>query len=63
MYEFNIRSPKTLEEALGLKATYGSDLHLLAGGTDVLVSIRNNRVDWGEKPFSIHRILCQPTQP
>ena len=50
MYEFDIKSPETLEEALDLKATHGSDLHVLAGGTDVLVSIRNNRVDWGEKP-------------
>ena len=50
MYNFEIRSPTDLREALELKATLGSDLHLLAGGTDVLISVRNNRVDWGEKP-------------
>lgn len=50
MYEFNIRSPRNLEEALELKATFGAELHPLAGGTDVLVSIRNNRVDWGDHP-------------
>ncbi|MFX0152271.1 MAG: FAD binding domain-containing protein [Candidatus Hodarchaeota archaeon] len=50
MYDFNILSPTTLAEALDLKAEYGEVLHPLAGGTDVLVSIRNDRVDWGEKP-------------
>lgn len=50
MYDFEIRSPSDLREALELKATLGADLHPLAGGTDVLVSIRNNRVDWGGKP-------------
>ncbi len=50
MYDFEIRSPTDLREALELKATLGSDLHPLAGGTDVLISVRNNRVDWGEKP-------------
>lgn len=50
MYNFNIHSPVSLEEALELKATFGADLHPFAGGTDVLVSIRNNRVDWGEQP-------------
>jgi len=50
MYQFNIHSPEDLEEALELKATFGADLHPFAGGTDVLVSIRNNRVDWGEQP-------------
>jgi len=50
MYRFNIHSPENLEEALDLKATFGADLHPFAGGTDVLVSIRNNRVDWGDQP-------------
>lgn len=50
MYEFEIHSPTNLDEALELKATFGVELHPLAGGTDVLVSIRNNRVNWGEKP-------------
>jgi CO/xanthine dehydrogenase FAD-binding subunit len=58
MYNLNIHSPANLEEALELKATFGADLHPLAGGTDVLVSIRNNRVDWGEKPslLNLNRI-------
>ncbi|MHA2202597.1 MAG: FAD binding domain-containing protein, partial [Candidatus Hodarchaeales archaeon] len=50
MYDLNIHSPTSLEEALELKATLGAELHPLAGGTDVLVSLRNNRVDWGEQP-------------
>ncbi|MFX1517794.1 MAG: FAD binding domain-containing protein [Promethearchaeota archaeon] len=50
MYQFNIHSPENLEEALELKTSFGADLHPLAGGTDILVSIRNNRVDWGEQP-------------
>ncbi len=50
MYEFDIHSPTDLKGALELKATFGAGLHPLAGGTDVLVSLRNNRVDWGEKP-------------
>jgi carbon-monoxide dehydrogenase medium subunit len=50
MYDFNILSPTTLAEALDLKAEYGEVLHPLAGGTDILVSIRNDRVDWGKKP-------------
>ncbi|MFX0014361.1 MAG: FAD binding domain-containing protein [Promethearchaeota archaeon] len=50
MYDFNIHSPSTLNEALELKATHGVDIHPFAGGTDVLVSLRNNRVDWGERP-------------
>ncbi len=50
MYEFEIHSPTNLEEALKLKATFGAELHPLAGGTDVLVSIRNNHINWGECP-------------
>ena len=50
MYKFNIVRPETLDEALELKKEHGETLHPLAGGTDVLVCIRNNRVDWGPKP-------------
>ncbi|MFW9905290.1 MAG: FAD binding domain-containing protein [Candidatus Thorarchaeota archaeon] len=50
MYEFNIYSPTSLDEALELKATHAGELHPFAGGTDVLVSIRNNRIDWGDRP-------------
>jgi carbon-monoxide dehydrogenase medium subunit len=50
MYDFEILKPRSLIGALELKQKYGDDLHPLAGGTDVLISIRNNRVNWGEKP-------------
>ena len=50
MYKLDIHSPKTLEKALELKNIHGNMLHSLAGGTDVLVSLRSNRVDWGSKP-------------
>ncbi len=51
MYEFKILKPLSLTHALELKAEYGADLHPLAGGTDILVSVRNNRVDWGNTPI------------
>ncbi|MHA1970032.1 MAG: FAD binding domain-containing protein [Candidatus Hodarchaeales archaeon] len=51
MYEFEILQPTSLIHALELKAEYGADLHPLAGGTDILVSVRNNRVDWGDSPI------------
>lgn len=53
MYDFNIVRPETLHEALELKKERGENLHPLAGGTDVLVSIRNKSVNWGPKPSLI----------
>ncbi len=50
MYEFDIHFPSNLDEALELKATFGAELHPFAGGTDILVSVRNNRVEWGDRP-------------
>lgn len=50
MYELDIARPETLDEALELKKEHGENMHPLAGGTDVLVCIRNNLVDWGPKP-------------
>ncbi|MFX0085884.1 MAG: FAD binding domain-containing protein [Candidatus Hodarchaeota archaeon] len=50
MYDFEIFQPRSLIGALELKKKYGADLHPLAGGTDVLVSVKNNRVNWGNKP-------------
>lgn len=41
MYDFKVYSPKTLEEALQLKKEKGKKLKIIAGGTDVLVSVRN----------------------
>jgi CO/xanthine dehydrogenase FAD-binding subunit len=50
MYYLDIHSPKTLEEALQMKRKHGEELHVLAGGSDVLIKIRNDEVDWGDKP-------------
>ena len=50
MYELDIFSPKTVGEALELKNERGEALHPIAGGTDVLISVYNNRVDWGSRP-------------
>ena len=50
MYEIDIISPKTIGEALELKNERGETLHPIAGGTDVLISVYNNRVDWGSRP-------------
>ncbi|MGC8659523.1 MAG: FAD binding domain-containing protein [Desulfomonilaceae bacterium] len=41
---FEYFEPTTLEEALNLLNQYGNDAHLLAGGTDVLVKMRNGRL-------------------
>jgi CO/xanthine dehydrogenase FAD-binding subunit len=58
MYDLNIVRPETLHEALELKKEHGENLHPLAGGTDILVSIRNKSVNWGPKPslLSLNRI-------
>jgi carbon-monoxide dehydrogenase medium subunit len=42
MYELEIYSPISLDEALQLKKTHGEEMQILAGGTDVLVHIQNN---------------------
>jgi len=39
--DFNYERPKSLEEALKLRARYRGDVTFMAGGTDVLVDIRN----------------------
>ncbi|MHA1972317.1 MAG: FAD binding domain-containing protein [Candidatus Hodarchaeales archaeon] len=54
MYSFQIETPKNLEQALELKWKYGKEIHCLAGGTDLLVSIKNKRFDWGERPRLIN---------
>ncbi|MHA2156075.1 MAG: FAD binding domain-containing protein [Candidatus Hodarchaeales archaeon] len=43
-------SPTSLAEALAIKDQYGSDIFPLAGGTDVLVMVRNKLGVWGESP-------------
>ena len=43
--KFEYLEPKTLEDALSLLSQHGNDAHLLAGGTDVLVKMRNGRLN------------------
>ncbi len=42
--KFEYFEPKTLEAALSLLTEKGSDACVLAGGTDVLVKMRNGRL-------------------
>ena len=42
--KFEYFEPKTLEAALNLLTQNGNNAHLLAGGTDVLVKMRNGRL-------------------
>ena len=50
MYSNEILSPTSLADALTIKDQYGSDIFPLAGGTDVLVMVRNKIGVWGESP-------------
>ncbi|PWI47656.1 hypothetical protein CEE45_10845 [Candidatus Heimdallarchaeota archaeon B3_Heim] len=50
MYTTEILSPTSLAEALAIKDQYGSDIYPLAGGTDVLVMVRNKIGVWGGSP-------------
>ncbi len=50
MYTNEILSPASIEEALTLKDQYGSEIYPLAGGTDVLVMVRNKLGVWGDSP-------------
>jgi CO/xanthine dehydrogenase FAD-binding subunit len=50
MYELDVHSPLTLDEALQLKNKHGENLKILAGGTDILVHIRNDIEALGERP-------------
>lgn len=54
MYDFDIKSPTTLHEALELKNKYKSEIRPLAGGTDILVLARNNPGLWGDKPLLLN---------
>jgi CO/xanthine dehydrogenase FAD-binding subunit len=42
MYQF-YQSPKTLDEALALKAQYGEGARIIAGGTDLIIEIDRGR--------------------
>ena len=50
MYKFQIETPKTLMEALALKNEFKDRIQPLAGGTDVLVMVRNKLGKWGASP-------------
>jgi CO/xanthine dehydrogenase FAD-binding subunit len=50
MYSNEILSPTTLIEALAIKDQYGGSIHPLAGGTDVLVMVRNKLGIWADVP-------------
>ncbi|MHA1975715.1 MAG: FAD binding domain-containing protein [Candidatus Hodarchaeales archaeon] len=50
MYSNEILSPKSLADALAIKDQYGKDIFPLAGGTDVLVMVRNKLGIWGNSP-------------
>src|SRR5450759_1529036 len=44
MHAFAYARPRTLAEAIGLLATHGSDARPLAGGTDLLIRLRDGAV-------------------
>ena len=58
MYHFEVKSPTSLTEALSMMDIHGKDIEPLAGGTDVLIMVRNNLGKWGEVPImlNIHSI-------
>lgn len=50
MYSNEILSPTSLTEALAIKDQYRGSIHPLAGGTDVLVMVRNKLGIWTDTP-------------
>ncbi|WP_455464183.1 FAD binding domain-containing protein [Candidatus Hodarchaeum mangrovi] len=50
MYNLDIETPKSLMEALTLKNKFKDGIQPLAGGTDVLVLVRNKLGKWGASP-------------
>lgn len=50
MYNLDIETPKSLMEALTLKNKFKDGIQPLAGGTDVLVMVRNKLGKWGASP-------------
>jgi len=50
MYQFEIETPKNIMEALTLKNKFKNGIQPLAGGTDVLVMVRNKLGKWGASP-------------
>ena len=45
MNEFHYARPATVSEVVGLLEEYGSDARLLAGGTDLVIELRNRWVE------------------
>jgi len=58
MYSNEVLSPTSLAEALAIKDQYGGEIYPLAGGTDVLIMVRNKLGVWGESPplLNLNRI-------
>jgi hypothetical protein len=54
MKDYGYLSPAKLEEATGLLEKYGKKAVVLAGGTDLLVNLKNNRGWGGEHRRSCH---------
>ena len=54
MYHFEVKSPTSLTEALSIMDQYGKDIEPLAGGTDVLIMVRNNLGKWGKVPMMLN---------
>ncbi len=54
MYHFEVKSPTSLAEALSLMDQYGKNIEPLAGGTDVLIMVRNNLGKWGDVPLMLN---------
>ena len=54
MYHFEVKSPTSLAEALSMMDKHGNDIEPLAGGTDVLIMVRNNLGKWGEVPIMLN---------
>ena len=54
MYTFEVKSPTSLDEALSMMDQYGKNIKPLAGGTDVLIMVRNNIGNWGNVPMMLN---------
>ncbi len=55
MIDFHLHSPNTLEEALGLLGTYGDDARVMAGGTALVLQMKQ-RLAQPEHVISLRRV-------
>ena len=55
MIDFQLHSPNTLEEALGLLGTYGDDARVMAGGTALVLQMKQ-RLAQPEHVISLRRV-------